>query len=278
VTGETLMRVDAQVAAPQTESQERVRFEGVAITPGVFQAEGELQIRITEAHLDAITERMRHAQIRDLHEETIEATVGQVTEAEVVDEAVTFVGEIARDPHATIVREFPDSIRFSLGFRFSAEELDVEDGVADLPEDFVIVHLAIAGRGQDPDSRLERLLNQAEHQRQADQETTMENEELIAELRRQKDEALEARNQAQEELSRLEGRHEETAAKLEDQIDELAAELDEPRGARGRRAPVERGQAARRRRGAQAGAQGRARPGSDRAACRAARARVRGAG
>lgn len=215
---------------------EGVRFRGVAVTPGTYTTEAGLDVEITADDLGTIAAKLNEGtQIRDLHEERIDATVGAVESSWTQGRAVRFDGRVAMEPHATVVRRFPDTIRFSVGFRLSRDEIEAELGLtveeavqqglaAPLPADFGIDHLAIVGRGQDPDARLERLLNRArEHEpastdpdKTREEETTMEQDELIAELKRQRDEALEARDQAQEELSRLEGRHQELKADLED--------------------------------------------------------------
>lgn len=62
-------------------------------------------------------------QICDRHEGRVPATVGPVTAARVEDAEVVFEGKIALEPHATIVPRFPESIRFSVGFRLSRDDL-----------------------------------------------------------------------------------------------------------------------------------------------------------
>ncbi len=206
-----------------------VRFRGVAVTPGTYTTQAGLDVEVTAGDLGRIAAKLNEGvQIRDLHQERINATVGAVESAFTHGEAVRFDGRVAMEPHATVVRRFPETIRFSVGFRLSRDEIEAELGTtveeavdegiaAPLPEAFSVDHLAIVGRGQDPDARLERLLNEAREDTQATETTTtMENEELIAELRSQRDEALDARDQAQEELSRLEGRHQEIQADLEE--------------------------------------------------------------
>lgn len=214
-----------ELAPPGTASGEAVRFEAVAISPGVYAAQGELEIRVTEEHLPLVAERLVDAQIRDLHEERIQATVGAVTGARVEAAAVVFEGEIALDPHATIVRRFPESIRFSVGFRFSAEDLTPDpDGVAELPADFIIDHIALVGKGQDPDARLTKLLNRAQRGLD-DRDGTTVDEQTIAELRRQRDDALEAEKQARADLAKTESRLETTKDKL-DQAEQAKHEAE----------------------------------------------------
>ena len=222
-----------QVEVEDPRSGEGVRFRGVAVTPGTYTTRSGLDVEIGTDDLGPIAAKLNEgAQIRDLHEERIDATVGAVESSWTQGEAVRFDGRVAMEPHATVVRRFPDTVRFSIGLRLSRDEIEeqldvtVEQAVeqgrsAVLPAAFGVDHLAIVGRGQDPEARLERLLNRAKTNDEED--TTMKQDELIAELKRQRDEALEARDKANEELSRLEGRHEELKADLE----ELEAERDE---------------------------------------------------
>ncbi len=211
---ELVVHADTFELAHQATVQQPVRFEGVAVGTGVYTAQGGLQVRITKRHLPLIADRLVEAQIRDLHEERIEATVGVVTDTDVVGDDVRFTGEVALEPHATIIRRFPGSIRFSVGFRFSAEHLDIgADGVADLPTDFVIDHIALVGRGQDPDARLTKLLNRATAGLGRDG-TTMD-KDTATELRRQRDQALEAEKQARADLAKAETRLENTTEKLD---------------------------------------------------------------
>lgn len=190
------------------------RFEGIAVGTGVYTAVGGTRVRITPGRLDAIAAKLPNTQIRDLHEEAIGATVGAVREAHVHGEDVVFVGEVGLEPHASIVRRFPETIAFSIGLRFSASDLvPGPDGIADLPDDFLVDHLAIVAEGQDPDARLTRLLNRA-HARSSQEGTTVD-KDTAEELRRQRDQALEAEKQARADLAKAETRLENTNEKLE---------------------------------------------------------------
>lgn len=221
-----------QVSVQDPTEDEGVRFRGVAITPGTYTTQAGLDVEITEDDLDRIAARLAEGvQIRDLHEERIEATVGAVEDAFLAGSEVRFDGRVAVEPHATVVRAFPETIRFSLGFRLDAEEIEdelgmtIQDAVSEgisarLPASFSIDHVAIVGQGQDPNARLERLLNRAKKQRDRtetqESNTSMEHEELISELKAQRDQALEARDQAHQELSQLQSRAEQLKADLDE--------------------------------------------------------------
>lgn len=191
-------RTDLTLAAVLDSS---VRFEGVAVGTGIYVAQEGEHIAITRDHLSLIAERIAGVQIRDLHDERVRATVGAVRDARVAGDDVRFVGEVALQPHATIIRRFPETIAFSVGFRFRREDLVFDErGVAPLPLDFTIDHLAIVGQGQDPDARLTRLLNEAAGQTQRLETTTMENQELDR-LRTERDQALASADKAKADLA-----------------------------------------------------------------------------
>jgi hypothetical protein len=100
--------------------------------------------------------------LRDLHREDLAASVGVVTAARVEGQEVRFTGDVRLAPYVDIVREFWPHVRFSLGFRYDPAQLKANgDGTFDLPDSFLVDHLALVPQGQYPNARLVRLLNQA---------------------------------------------------------------------------------------------------------------------
>lgn len=185
----------------------------MAVGTGVYTAVGGMRIRIGQERLAAIASQLANKQIRDLHDEAIGATVGAVREAHTEGDDVVFLGEIGLEPHASIVRQFPETIAFSIGLRFDPAALDPgPDGIADLPQDFLVDHLALVAEGQDPDARLTKLLNRA--QRPDPKEGITVDDNTATELRRQRDQALEAEKQARADLAKAETRLENIAEKL----------------------------------------------------------------
>lgn len=209
--------LESHLLQPTTpeEGEDAVLFEGIAVSPGTYTANQGLQIHITEEVLPLIAERLAGVQIRDLHEERVVATVGAVQQAWVENQHVAFEGAVGIEPHASIVRRFPETIRFSVGFRFTRDDLEVnEENVAPLPESFFIDHLALVGQGQDPSARLIELLNQA-HTGHDERDGITVDKDTLAELRRQRDDALEAEKQARADLAKAESRLETTNEKLD---------------------------------------------------------------
>lgn len=207
--------------------QDAVRFEGVAVGVGIYTAQDGSRIAIEPSHLPLIADRIAGVQIRDLHDERVRATVGVVRGARVHGEDVLFEGEVALQPHATIVRRFPETIAFSVGFRFRREDLVFDgSGVAPLPLDFTIDHLAIVGQGQDPDARLTRLLNQAAaHPNQG--MDPMENTRELDRLRHERDQALQTAEKAKADLAVAKA----DLGKTTDQLERTKLDLEQAREA-----------------------------------------------
>ncbi|MCA1844547.1 MAG: hypothetical protein LC792_15420 [Actinobacteria bacterium] len=183
-----------------------IAFDGIALGPGLFVDAAERRIRIRADQLPAVASRMQGAFLRDLHREDIGASVGVVSAARVEQYEVRFTGDVRLQPYVDIIREFWPSIRFSLGFRFDPAELSANpDGSFDLPDGFLVDHLAIVPQGQYPNARLVRLLNQARSApspsiAETARSGTMPDDTNPDQLRQQRDDALTTATQRQQEL------------------------------------------------------------------------------
>lgn len=159
--GRLIVASSGTVALLDASASDRVLFDGIAVGAGTFTDVAGRRIRITREHLALIAQRLAGVFIRDLHREEIGATVGVVDAGRVDGAEVHFTGDVRVRPFTDVVRAFWDRIRLSLGFRYDPARLAPNgDGTYDLPSDFVVDHLAVVARGQFPNARLTRLLNE----------------------------------------------------------------------------------------------------------------------
>lgn len=208
-----LVEARGTVALLDAADAARVRFEGVAVGVGVFTDVAGRQVRVTERHLPLIAGRLPGVFIRDLHHEDMRATVGVVDGADVDRSEVRFRAEVRVQPFVDVVRAFWERLRFSLGFRYDAARLQPNgDGTYDLPDDFVLDHLAVVPRGQFEGARVLQLLNELRQgggaglhadkdgTHEPAEDATMDAKEA-EQLRAQRDEALKASEAARAELA-----------------------------------------------------------------------------
>jgi hypothetical protein len=160
--GLALLESDETASSGRGHQQRAVVFDGIALGAGVYVDAAGRRVRVRADQLPAVAERMRGVFLRDLHREDLAASVGVVAAARVEAEEVRFTGDVRLAPYVDILREFWQAIRFSLGFRYDPAQLRLNvDGTHDLPDDFVVDHVALVPQGQYPNARLVRLLNQA---------------------------------------------------------------------------------------------------------------------
>lgn len=235
MTPELVVEARGTVALLDAADAARVRFEGIAVGVGVFTDTAGRQVRVTERHLPLVAERLAGVFIRDLHREDMRATVGVVDGADVQGSEVHFRAEVRVQPFVDVVRAFWERLRFSLGFRYDAARLQPNgDGTYDLPEDFVLDHLAVVPRGQFEGARVLQLLNELRQHgaAHAHQDGMLEPHEPAGatmdakeaeQLRAQRDEALKAAEAARAELA-------ESKLSLQRDLDQARADLGKARG------------------------------------------------
>lgn len=215
---------DTVSGEPQRADVGRCVFDGIALGPGVYVDAADRRIRVREAHLPLVAERVKGVFLRDLHREDLGASVGVVSAARVEAGEVRFTGDVRLAPYVELIRHFWPHIRFSLGFRYDPARLMAnDDGTFDLPADFLIDHLALVPQGQYSNARLVRLLNQARglspppapSPASPRSKTMSDDNTELTQLRQQRDDALKAAEQSKTALDQARGEVDKARADLE---------------------------------------------------------------